>query len=205
MSDRLTYQLPESLTGCLASWLDDRSIDCLAACRLFNQLTDRLANSLIDLPYSWLLIFCPWPSVDKSTKSLIAWHTNWMNREGKQQKAETTTWPLFSPAFDVARRLSLAIFHVRRSGCKYSMKIKSETELCYRLGYNIIIRIPQPVTSVTAGFRVQLTIPPARSKVKWSISMLICSVHLQYFHLRVQKYQRPCALQQTMASLVKRF
>ena len=30
-----------------------------------------------------------------------------MNREGKQQKAQMTTWPLFSPAFDVARRLSL--------------------------------------------------------------------------------------------------
>ena len=85
------------------------------------------------------------------------------------------------------------------------MKIKSETELCYRLGYNIIIRIPQHVTSVTAGFRVQLTIPPARSKMKWSVSMLICSVHLQYFHLRVQKYQRLCALQQTMTSLVQRF
>ena len=85
------------------------------------------------------------------------------------------------------------------------MKIKSETERCYRLGYNIIIRIPQPVTYVTAGFRLQLTIPPARSKMKWSVSMLICSVHLQYFHLRVQKYQRLCALQQTMTSLVKRF
>ena len=68
VSDRLTYQLPESQTGCLTSWLVDWSIDCLAACQLFSQITDRLANSFIDLPSSWLLIFCPRPSVDKSTK-----------------------------------------------------------------------------------------------------------------------------------------
>ena len=74
MSGRLTYQLPESQTGCLTSWLVDWSIDCLAACQLFSQITDRLANSFIDLPSSWLLIFCPRPSVDKSTKRLIAWH-----------------------------------------------------------------------------------------------------------------------------------
>ena len=74
VSDRLTYQLPESQTGCLTSWLVDWSIDCLAACQLFSQITDRLANSFIDLPSSWLLIFCPRPSVDKSTKRLIAWH-----------------------------------------------------------------------------------------------------------------------------------
>ena len=97
---------------------------------LVGRLTDRSnvwlpADCLTNLLIVWLIVWSTCHLADcwfsgrdllstnglkgygKSTKRLIAWHTNWMNREGKQQKAEKTTWPFFLPAFDVARRLSL--------------------------------------------------------------------------------------------------